>query len=906
MSFTGAVIILVTAVLRMLLLNRLPKRVFLALWAVAVLRLVIPVTVPSSFSIYSLAQRNEVLREVVTGISDGDVSNVSLAFIGKQEEVGDVLTEETGETIGNYEAVDDGQYNGILNDKDDRNGNSKNIIEDEKVINDKNDKTEYEEGYSLNSKLKDKLIFTPRVLLYMIYIAGVVILALFFVNSYRKCYREFHTSMPVSHKMAESLMAVRHLRRKISLRQAGFIDAPLTYGIISPVILLPDSMDWEDKEKLQYILAHELVHIKRFDGVTKIVLTAVLCIHWFNPAVCLMYNLLNRDLELSCDERVVHEFGEKARAPYARTLIYMEEKKSGLVPLYNNFSRNMAGGDAMEERITSIMKMKKTSGMAAFAGIALILVMAVVFTTSAAAGTGRKDLKRLPFEDISDEESEKLLALWFEGYETMTVADFQEKAWELTDTEAYMDLIEDFSKAGYAIETEEGKEADAFNRFMDYFYNVFEPLTAEKWQTRDFSGVVMTELEPKTRGQVSWEYVMSLTILEPESLTVGEYREARLSAIEDMRDFLQGRTEEELADDVYLQEAARDVVEDIEEKRSSKKLKLSIEYILFPLEDGLNEAVNAESKELWDETLAPYVEFGLTYEYNPVPGNLGNGLKMYWHGLEVRGICDEEKGMWITEHAGNSNWSEDAIELYVVYEKGKIVGLRQASGEEQDEWDTIRNQNSSALEEEIREKRSFPYGTREDYDSLSELMKTGYKEKSVADFNEDVLVWCNEDYDRMERVGTDGARDDYEVTLTKEQKDFAAYTLWFSRMENYRRIESEQTGKKEKDPDYSGRRLNRQSENRLAWCMVDYQFTYHITDKERLTVGERDECLMGMMTDIHRFWEETGLESLLLMEEDDIVEQFQFFAKKNSNDLLTIRIDGSMVHYQYNDERGYA
>ena len=42
-----------------------------------------------------------------------------------------------------------------------------------------------------------------------------------------------------------------------------------------------------------------------------------------------MYILFNRDIELSCDESVVRHFGENAKAVYARTLITMEEKKSG-------------------------------------------------------------------------------------------------------------------------------------------------------------------------------------------------------------------------------------------------------------------------------------------------------------------------------------------------------------------------------------------------------------------------------------------------------------------------------------------------------------------------------------------------------------------------------------------------
>lgn len=174
-------------------------------------------------------------------------------------------------------------------------------------------------------------------------------------------------------------LAAHSMKRRIEIRQSGRISAPLTYGLISPVILMPETTKWEEGRELSYVLEHEFVHIRRLDGATKFFLTVGLCIHWFNPLVWAMYMLANRDLELSCDETVVRRFGEDARACYARTLIHMEEKKSALIPLSNNFSRN-----AIEERIKAIMKIKKTSLITILAAAALILSVTIFFATSAA------------------------------------------------------------------------------------------------------------------------------------------------------------------------------------------------------------------------------------------------------------------------------------------------------------------------------------------------------------------------------------------------------------------------------------------------------------------------------------------------------------------------------------------
>ena len=92
-----------------------------------------------------------------------------------------------------------------------------------------------------------------------------------------------------------------------------------------------------------------------------------------------MYALGNRDLELSCDETVVRRLGLGKKSAYALTLIGMEETKSGLPPLASGFSRN-----AIEERITAIMKMKKTSIAAVVLAAVLVCGLSVGFATSAA------------------------------------------------------------------------------------------------------------------------------------------------------------------------------------------------------------------------------------------------------------------------------------------------------------------------------------------------------------------------------------------------------------------------------------------------------------------------------------------------------------------------------------------
>ena len=52
-----------------------------------------------------------------------------------------------------------------------------------------------------------------------------------------------------------------------------------------------------------------------------------------------------------------------------------------------------------------------------------------------------------------------------------------------------------------------------------------------------------------------------------------------------------------------------------------------------------------------------------------------------------------------------------------------------------------------------------------------------------------------------------------------------------------------------------------------AWCSLYYQFSYQISDTNKLTVSERDYCIGGMVQSIQEFWENTELRELIELNE---------------------------------------
>ncbi|MFI3255546.1 MAG: M56 family metallopeptidase [Eubacteriales bacterium] len=130
---------------------------------------------------------------------------------------------------------------------------------------------------------------------------------------------------------------------------ADDITSPFVFGVISPKIYLPSTIN---EEEIPLILAHERFHLKRFDHVTRLLSFVALTLHWFNPLVWISYYLSEKDMETSCDEGVLREKSLGERGDYATALLKFTGRRTSLTPLA--FSENDTKG-----RVKNIMKMKK-------------------------------------------------------------------------------------------------------------------------------------------------------------------------------------------------------------------------------------------------------------------------------------------------------------------------------------------------------------------------------------------------------------------------------------------------------------------------------------------------------------------------------------------------------------------
>lgn len=349
MSITGAILILVIALVRQIAIHKLPKITFVILWGIVLLRLLIPfsLNLPAS-----TRQSTEYLAgDAVAGSLVG-----SVAEMGAQNTAPDISPR-----TDIIEAIN--TFNALLPDI------TENITQ-----------------------------FSPITTIWVI---GMLAVALFVLVIHYRSRKEYKSSLPVDNAYINKWLDAQRGIRKIQVRQSDRITAPLTYGIIRPVILFPKTTDWQDTVKLQYILTHELTHIKRLDILQKWLLVVALCIHWFNPLVWAMFILASRDIELSCDEAVVSALGESAKSTYAMALIGLEERRSIFAPLCTSFSKNL-----VEQRIVAIMKIKKRS--------AISMIIPAILVTMLTIGVLTVFASNAP-ENTPDEGIFELYSIFYEG-----------------------------------------------------------------------------------------------------------------------------------------------------------------------------------------------------------------------------------------------------------------------------------------------------------------------------------------------------------------------------------------------------------------------------------------------------------------------------------------------------------
>lgn len=192
----------------------------------------------------------------------------------------------------------------------------------------------------------------------------------------------------------------------IPIYESEYIQTAFLLGLFRPRIYLPLGTG---KERI-YVIAHEEMHRKRLDYIVKPLCYLAVVLHWFNPLVWLAFSLMNKDMEMSCDEQVLKNAKEDIRSDYSKSLLKLSSRESGLsVPL-------AFGETNTKERIKHALKYKKSSIWIGIGAILVLFIAVVTLLTSngkggwAGGGIGENGLPGNTDRELSEEELYRFLS----------------------------------------------------------------------------------------------------------------------------------------------------------------------------------------------------------------------------------------------------------------------------------------------------------------------------------------------------------------------------------------------------------------------------------------------------------------------------------------------------------------
>lgn len=346
MGVYGGVMALVVLALRLLLGRWLPKRVMPVLWALVLVRLLVPFSISSP---------------------------LSLPVPGFLEVVG---YEKEQTAIAQYYATDTPAVWSItgITEKD-------SVIPEEQAITSVvEDATAFPGGLSFRSlgygyDSFPSLLGRPGMGFGGVGLVGMAVLALVLCLRYAWGRSRFKGVYPIEENEVVRDTLVR-CRVNAGVCTCDTVQSPVVVGIFRPLILLPASLDFREAGLVRHILTHESMHIRRGDNLVKLVMMAALCLHWYNPLVWLMARELCRDMESACDEAALALLGQEESAPYAQSLLSMAVPGLSGGLFASAFSRT-----EVERRIKGVLAYRKLGALTLTAAVVVVLTSATAFAT---------------------------------------------------------------------------------------------------------------------------------------------------------------------------------------------------------------------------------------------------------------------------------------------------------------------------------------------------------------------------------------------------------------------------------------------------------------------------------------------------------------------------------------------
>ncbi|MES5920831.1 M56 family metallopeptidase [Bacillus cereus group sp. RP37] len=330
--------------IKVLFRNKLTPRWQYMLWIVLMIRLLLPWSPDSSYSIYSLLSYSSSVSEVIPKNMPATESIVNIESDRKVE------FESNSETV------------------------TKNS------------------GPEVKAGAEQQTAFSLYKIALYVWLAGVIILAVITFITNRRLYSYIKKQPDITDEQVVTVFnrckQSMKIKKAVSLRLAGKIASPTVFSFFRPKVLLSKKhMKVLNEQQLQYVFYHELAHIKRNDVAVNWIMYSLLLLNWFNPILWYAYFCMREDQELACDAYALTFIDKEEQIAYGHTIITLLEHYSYQAPSLANLSRNKR---TLKRRIVMIKKFQKKSYRLSLLGVIAIVAIASLSLFNARATEGQE------------------------------------------------------------------------------------------------------------------------------------------------------------------------------------------------------------------------------------------------------------------------------------------------------------------------------------------------------------------------------------------------------------------------------------------------------------------------------------------------------------------------------------
>ncbi|MCI8536991.1 MAG: M56 family metallopeptidase [Hungatella sp.] len=191
---------------------------------------------------------------------------------------------------------------------------------------------------------------------------------------------------PINQDLEEIFSEIKrelNIKQHVRLICSEYCLSPMTCGILFPIVWFPIYKEDVDKASYQYMIRHELMHIKHHDILIKYLSLLVIALHWFNPLSFLLYYEISCIGEMCCDSNVLEGQAEDACKEYGELLLQIATRKttSDRKSLFMNMA-STKNSKIIQRRIREMTTKKRNKTILSIAST-IVICMAGAITSFA-------------------------------------------------------------------------------------------------------------------------------------------------------------------------------------------------------------------------------------------------------------------------------------------------------------------------------------------------------------------------------------------------------------------------------------------------------------------------------------------------------------------------------------------